>query len=262
MTGAARSLFLALLLCAGTARALDLTVALVAQEPGDMPAAVAPGTGLAAVNADLAREICLRIGARCQLVYRPFGDILADVEAERVDLGFGNFLRTPERESRVALSDPVWRSSSRLLAKAATVDDFAARLGHAVTLATLRDARVVAIAGSQQGAYLERAAARRGLTLIAAATPAEAVRELLDDRADFALLPVFAAYAQLSREPAQPLAFAGPAVVGHGLGGTVHVAMARRNDTLRQQVDRAIAAIRADGTYQRIVRRHLPFGLD
>ena len=106
MTGAARSLFLALLLCAGTARALDLTVALVAQEPGDMPAAVAPGTGLAAVNADLAREICLRIGARCQLVYRPFGDILADVEAERVDLGFGNFLRTPERESRVALSDP------------------------------------------------------------------------------------------------------------------------------------------------------------
>jgi ABC-type amino acid transport substrate-binding protein len=262
MTGAARSLFLALLLCAGTARALDLTVALVAQEPGDMPAAVAPGPGLAAVNADLAREICLRIGARCQLVYRPFGDILADVEAERVDLGFGNFLRTPERESRVALSDPVWRSSSRLLAKAATVDDFAARLGHAVTLATLRDARVVAIAGSQQGTYLERAAAGRGLTLIAAATPAEAVRELLDDRADFALLPVFAAYAQLSREPAQPLAFAGPAVVGHGLGGTVHVAMARRNDTLRQQVDRAIAAIRADGTYQRIVRRHLPFGLD
>ena len=88
------------------------------------------------------------------------------------------------------------------------------------------------------------------------------MRELLDDRADFALLPVFAAYAQLSREPAQPLAFAGPAVVGHGLGGTVHVAMARRNDTLRQQVNRAIAAIRADGTYQRIVRRHLPFGLD
>lgn len=82
---------------------------------------------------------------------------------------------------------------------------------------TLRETLATAMAGS-------------GLTV---ATPAGALRDLLDDRADLALLAVFAADALLGREPVPTLAFRGPAAVAHGVGGTC----------------------------QHIVRRHLPLGL-
>ena len=55
---------------------------------------------------------------------------------------------------------------------------------------------------------------------------------------------------------------AGPAVSDRGLGGSVHIALPKQRDGLRHTVNQAIATIRADGTFQRIVRHYLPLGLD
>ena len=88
------------------------------------------------------------------------------------------------------------------------------------------------------------------------------INALREETADFALLPVLNAYALLSRDNPQQLEFVGPAVADRGLGGSVHIVLPKQQDELRRSVNRAIATTRADGTFQRIVRRYFPLGLD
>ena len=77
-----------------------------------------------------------------------------------------------------------------------------------------------------------------------------------------ALATSTSAYALLSRDNPQQLEFVGPAVADRGLGGSVHIVLPKQQDELRRSVNRAIAASRADGTFQRIVRQYFPLGLD
>lgn len=245
------------------AQALDLRVALGAQDERNLPRADAgQRNGLNAFNEDLAREICRRINARCVTTNMPFVEILSGIEAERLELGFGNFLRTPEREKRVAFSDSIWRSSSRLVGTAATARRFAAGQGADISIDSLRQARIVAVPETQQHRYLQGVASENRLTLLSAGTVAEAFALLRDGKADFCLLPMLIAYVQLGREEASKLEFVGAPIASRGLGGSVHIALPKANEGLRLAVNKAIAALRADGSYHRIVRRHFPFSLD
>lgn len=250
-----------------SAQALELRVALGIQDSvGQQRAAPGKGSvqpgGLVAFNEDLAREICRRINARCTTANVTFGEMLPAIEAQNFELGFGNFLRTPEREKRVAFSDSIWRSSSRLIAMPATARTFATRAGREIALDNLRNARLAVVAETQQHRYLEGLAEERGLRVQAVKTVAEVIALLRDGQADFCLLPMLSGYALLNREPEGGLAFVGPAVAEGGLGGTVHIAMPKSEAALRLAVNQAIGVMRADGSYHRIVRRHFPFSLD
>jgi ABC-type amino acid transport substrate-binding protein len=257
-------LLLPFLLATSLAQALELRIALGEHDALRGEAARTGGQSgdVTAFNEELAREICRRINARCTTVNITFAEILSGVEAKRFDLGFGNFLKTAEREQRVAFSDPIWRSSSRLLARPATAQVFAKRLGQEVSLDNLRNARLVVIAESQQHIWLQKLAAGRGLSLLTAKTMTEVFAMLREDRADFSLLPMLSAYAVLSGDPVVGLEFVGRPVTEGTLGGTVHIALPKDDAVLRQSVNQAMAAMRADGTYHRIVRRYFPFNLD
>ncbi len=261
-----RALMLSLLLVAGSATAAEVRIVIGLPEPpqnetpGNDPTPL-PGGAVAAMYDDVARELCRRMAARCAIETAPVAAILAGVEQGRWDIGFGPFLSSPERARRFALSDPIWHSSSRLVAHRGTAESFAARLGAPPDLANLRDARVAAVAGSAQQAYLVGIAAPRRLTLVPARTAAGAV-DRLDDEADFALLPVTVAYDLLATDTAKHLEFAGPPESGHGLGGSAHLALRPDNKALLKAVNGAIEESRADGSFARIIRRHLPVWLD
>lgn len=220
------------------------------------------GGGLVAFNEDLAREICRWLNTRCVMVHVLFADILPGIEEKKFELGFGNFLRTPEREKRVAFSDAIWRSSSRLVGTPKTARRFAARLGHEPELGNLRRARLAVVGETQQHRYLDSIAGEQELTVLTATTMGGMLALLREGKADFGLLPTLSAYTMLNREPADRFEFVGPPLVDAGLGGTVHIALPIADADLRQRVNQAIAALRADGSFHRIVRRHFPFSVD
>lgn len=266
--GALRILFLIAALVSSLLQAAELKVAVGVQDPqqvsleGILIPSATVGADVVAATDELAKEICRRINASCSFHYVRFAEILPGVEDGRFDLGFGNFLRTPKREQHVAFSDSIFRSSSRLVGLPATARAFAGRLGQPVTLDSLRGAWVAAMEGSQQQEFLVGIAEQRQLTLVARPTMAEAVDALRQGNADFALLPIREGYAMISRDNTARLAFVGPAVADRGLGNTVHIAMPRGKDALRRSINKAIAEVRADGTAQRIMRRHFPVVLD
>lgn len=256
-----RSSLLLLVLCCWTAlaRPADLHVALWMAEAGGV---ATQDEGLHAFNGELAREICRRINARCLMEDVVFAEILPGIEAQRYDLGFGNFLRTAERDRRVAFSDPIWSSSSRLLGRVEHDRQLARRFGHSLTLDSVRDVRIGVVAESLQSAYLERVAAERGFRVISGKTIAEVLALLRQGRVDFCLVPMLISYDQLRHETPGSFEFVGPSLVDNGLGGTVHIALPKARDDLRQAVNQAIVALRADGTYHRLVRRNFPFSLE
>lgn len=227
--------------------------------PSDAPARA---NGMQGLNEDLAREICRRIRKRCVFENVMFVDILPGIEHGRYDIGFGNFLRTPERERRVAFSDSVWTSSSRLLGHGEAVRRLRERAGRDAGLEALRDLRVGAVVGTQQYAYLDSIARRQGLVIRGTRTMAEIFALLREGLIDFGLLPMLPAYDLLQREPANDFEFIGPAVVDHGLGGSVHLALGKDQAALREEVNAAIADLRAEGSYHRLVRRYFPFNIE
>ncbi|MDR0777245.1 MAG: transporter substrate-binding domain-containing protein [Azonexus sp.] len=235
---------------AALASAASLRVAL-----DDQMAALGDDKGnLTAFNEDLAREICRRLASLCEIDHIRYDDILPGVAAGDYDLGFGNYLRTPERERQVAFSRTLWYSSSRLVGRAGQPPDS--------DLATLRDARVTAIVGTQQHAYLQRLADKRPLTLLGVSTMADAFALLHDGEADFVLLPVLKTYVLLVGKPPGHYRFYGTPLVADGLGGSVHIALPKARNDLRHAVDRAISDMRGDGSYSRLIRRHFPFSLN
>ena len=79
---------------------------------------------------------------------------------------------------------------------------------------------------------------------------------------DLCLVPMLTAYDSLQDEPAARFEFVGPPLLEGGLGGSVHIALPRGKEALRRAVNQAIAAMRADGSYHRLLYRHFPFNLD
>lgn len=259
------SLFLSLCVVL-PAQALELRVALgvsaaqlklVSNEAGD----IFRGQGLNAVSAELAREICRRISARCKFDYLLFSEMLPAIVAKRYEIGVGNFIRTPEREKMVNFSDSIATSSSRLLASPERAAAFSGKAA-GLTLSTLRDARVVALAGSVQQEFLKRVAAEQRLTVLSVASTTEILPLLRKGEADFWLTPVYLAYAVTGSEPPGKYQFYGPPEIGHALGGSVHIALTKDDENLTAQVNKALAELREDGTYHRIVRQYFPVSLD
>ncbi len=240
-------------LCFGAltpAAAGDLRVAVGAQIPG----AGGDRGSLSLFREDLAREICRRLMVRCEISRVRFETILPGIAAGEFDLGFGSFLRTPERERQVAFSRAVWHSSSRLVGRAGQPPDS--------ELSTLRGRRMVAVAGSQQLAYLQRQEGDRRLTVLSAGTIGDVFALLQDGQADFALLPALGAYSMLVGDFGDAYRYYGSPITADGLGGSVHIALPKARDELRRAVDQALADMRDDGSYTRLVRRHFPFNLD
>lgn len=248
------------------AHALEIRVALSLPEgAAQVSSAASRGVhkgGLVAFNEDLAREICRRLSARCTVSSMPFSEILSSVEENRFDLGFGNYLRTPERERRVDFSEPIWRSSSRLLATPATIKRFSGNNGVGPSLENLHNARVACIEGTLQYAYLRSIAAAQGLKVVTVAAVGDTLKVLRENKADFVLQPVLSSFALIGREAPGSYEYVGPPLTENGMGGTVHIAMPKDSEALRRSVNLAISAMRSDGTFHRIVRRYFPMNLD
>ena len=261
-----------LFLCLATpfAGAKELEVAIGVKSPLELrqPNSSTPPAGgsseINRFNEAIAREICHRLVVRCNLHFVTFAEILPGVESQRYQLGFGNFLRTPERSLRVSFSDALWRSSSRLVSTEESLRKYQPPAGQEFTLDTLTNVRVATITASQQHRYLERIAVQRGITVVALTTPAEVFEALRDNTADFALVVSLLAYEQIKTEDPQMrrYRYVGPGITGHLLGGSVHIALPLGAHNLQREVNRAISEMRNDGTYNRIAMQFLPINPD
>ncbi|MBP2297294.1 substrate-binding periplasmic protein [Azospirillum rugosum] len=211
----------------------------------------ADGT-LVGFNVDFGNALCRVLQVTCSMETAPFNQLIDEVAAGHYDLGIGNVLRTPEREKRLLFSTPYWRSSSSLLGQRGFPE---------LTLAdAARGRRIAVVRGSQQYDVLARMSGP-GTTLLVVPTLEDLWVALLDGRAELVLAPTLKAVHFLLSDAGQRFETIGTPMTDNGLGGPVHMVLPLSHPDLKAAVDRAIAAVRSDGTYQSINRQYFPFDI-
>lgn len=207
----------------------------VATDVPNPPFVVAARRAPRGFDVDLVTTIARRVGiAEVRVVDRPRAAIPAEVAAGRVDLSAAAWVVTPARARSVDFGDPYLSADQAVLVRSA------ASVSRLDDLAGLR---VGVVAGSI-GADL--AATVPGARIVRHGSSAGAIAALARGRIDatIATYPVVA-YAA-ARRPGLVVAVQVPGTLGLAL------MFPPGADALREAFDAGLAAIKADGTYDRI----------
>lgn len=207
-------------------------------------------------DVDIAQAICAREKVTCEVVAQDWDGLIPALLAGKFDAIFASMSITDERRKAIGFSEKYYQSPSVVVA----------RRDGGVTDAT-PEALAGKVVGAQTGTvnarYLEEVFAKAGAEQRLYATQDEANLDLVSGRLDaviadkLVLLPWLekSADGQCCRTVGQDLR--DPAYFGAGIGAGL-----RKEDAdLKALIDKGIADIRADGTYDRINATYFPFSL-
>ena len=190
-------------------------------------------------SGELATEIAARLGRPLAVTIEPFDRLLVSVAGGDADLAMSAISITPEREKLVAFSTPYLESGQALLV----------RTGSGIhSTAGLRGKTVAVVAGTTNKQYAQGVAGvGRILTLRELSAAFAALRA---GKADAVVCDTpFALYEARqtgTMEVAETLT----------TGDLYGIALRKDNVTLLQQVNDALAAIKADGTYDTLYQKY------
>ncbi|MFE1602231.1 transporter substrate-binding domain-containing protein [Methylobacterium sp. ID0610] len=224
----------------------------IATEGGKPPFNYVEDGKPAGFEVDLAEALCRAAGLTCRIVLHQWDGILRDLEGGQYDAVMASLAITPKRRARIAFSRPYYRVPSAYMARRdAAVPS--------LDPAALKGRAIGAAAHSPQLAYLE--ARVPGAEIRSFDSAKDAGYDLRLGRLDLVLgdkrelseilaLPDGAACCRLVGDvpPGDP-------ILGEGIG----IGLRKGDDALRETFDKAIAAVIADGTYDRIRAKYLPF---
>ncbi|MBP2233135.1 octopine/nopaline transport system substrate-binding protein [Azospirillum agricola] len=232
-----------------------------------------PSGALVGFEVDLARELCRRMEAECEIVAQDWDGLLPGLLQRRYDAVMAGMAITAARLERVDFAGPyaseptafaTMRGASlqALRLPADRLDLDAAGAETAPALLALRAALAGRTVGVQvstaQAALLERHVP--GVTVRGYGKLDEAALDLAAGRVD-ALAGTRSAIGALDRgDGAGGLALLGPDIVGGVLGRGVGVAVRKGDAGLRARLDRAIAGAAAAGVTARLAMTW--FGFD
>lgn len=214
---------------------------------------ISKGGQIEGFDIDIARALCERMKAKCELVQMEFDALIPGLKAKKIDAIVASMSITPERRKNVDFSVKYYHTPARLVAKAGAFTE--------VSPAALKGRKI----GVQRTTIHDRFATAtfKDSQIVRYARQDEVFLDMKAGRLDATLMDVVAADEGFLKTPAgQGFAFAGPnytdpAFFGEGAG----IAVRKGDDALRKRLDAAIAAIRADGTYKKIMDKYFAYDI-
>ncbi len=224
----------------------------IASEGTNPPFSVINAKGeLEGFDIDIARALCAKMGADCEIVAQDWDGIIPALLAKKYDAVVASLNVTEDRQKVVAFTKPYYRSPSVFVARKGT---------------DLKDVSPIALTGKSVGvqsatnhsAYLEDVYSRSIVRLYN--TVADAYRDLAAGRVEYVLYDKLAVYDWLKTPEGAccelaPTELNDPAYFGSG----VAIALRQGDDALMRKLDAAIDGIVADGTYAKINAKYFPF---
>ena len=200
---------------------------------------------------DIANALCAQMKAQCTLVQQDFDGMIPALQAHKFDLIIASMSATPERLKVVDFSDKYYNTPNRLIAKAGTAIDGSP--------ASFKGRKI----GVQRSTINDRYATARfaGATIVRYTKQDEVFLDLAAGRIDATLVDAVAGDVGFLKTPAgKGYAFTGPSYTDPAYFGTgVGVALRKGETGLRDQVNAAIKAIRANGVYKKLQGRYFDF---
>ena len=193
---------------------------------------------------EIADALCKQMKAECSLVQLSFDGMIPALQSRKIDAVIASMSITQERKRAVDFSDKYYKTPARFVVKNGVKLD--------ISPAGLKGKRI----GVQRATIFDRFLADqfKDVQVVRYAKQDEVYLDLASGRIDAALQDVVAAQEGFLKTPqGKSFGFTGPSYVdakyfGEGAG----VAFRKGDTALREDFNRAIAAIRANGAYQKI----------
>ncbi len=215
----------------------------VAIDPSYPPFAEWTPDGIIGIEADIAREIGRRLGVEPQLLIMGYDSLYDSLYTGYVDMVIAGLRVDPGRENWVHYSSSYFDAGQVLVSPASAPVQTMADLDH----------QVVAVELASAGDLAARQWSRRlhALTLTRYLLPSEAMQAVQEGDAAAALVDTVSAREYVSDHP--DLVMADTATVPD----PYVIALRKANFKMTEEVERALDAMRADGTLAAIIARWL-----
>ncbi len=196
---------------------------------------------------DIALALCARLEAECAFVRQDWEGLIPALRAGRFDAIVSSMSIAGKRRRLVAFTDRYYSNVVRFVARKGSDFDPAAPAGQTIgaTRATI------------SSDWLE--ANMSGVADIRLFTELDApLRALAEGRLDAVFGDGLGFWNWLRSPEGAGFAYVGE---GHRLDEGIGIALRKEDDALRQRLNRALRAILADGTYEKINARYFPFSI-
>jgi arginine/ornithine transport system substrate-binding protein len=202
---------------------------------------------------DIANAICERLKRKCEMVQSEFDGMIPALRAKKFDMIVASMSITPERKKNVDFSDKYYITPARFIAKEGSTFTF--------TTEGLKGKKI----GVQRTTIHDRFATAtfKGSQIVRYTKQDEVFLDLKAGRIDVALQDTVAGDVGFVKTPSgKGFQFTGPfytdpTFFGEGAG----IAVRKGDDALRNAINGAIAAMRADGGYKKIADKYFDFDI-
>lgn len=206
---------------------------------------VAADNKIQGFDVDLANALCKEMQAECTFTNQGFDSLIPSLKFKRFDAVMAGMDITPEREKQVLFSKPYYDNSALFIAEKGKVADVAALKGKRV--------------GVQNGTTHQKFLTDKHpeITTVGYDSYQNAILDLKNGRVDAVFGDTAVVNEWLKTNPQLGVAtdkVTDPQYFGTGLG----IAVRPDNKALLEKLNSALAAIKADGTYQKISDQWFP----
>ncbi|NBF13152.1 ABC transporter substrate-binding protein [Pseudomonas sp. Fl4BN1] len=208
---------------------------------------------LTGFGVDIAEALCAELHARCIWVESSWDGMIPALLARKFDAVASSMTITSKRQGQIAFTDKISNAPARLVSKRGS--------GLEPTVESLKGRRVGVEQGSTQEAFAKAVWGSQGVDILSYQNQDQVYADLTVGRLDASLQgSIQASYGFLDKPAGKDYEFSGGTLdnpeffgVGDGIG-------VRKEDVeLREDLNKALATIIANGTYARINKKYFDF---
>ena len=207
---------------------------------------------LAGFDIDIAHALCNELKARCTFIEQNWDGIIPALNARKFDAIISSMSITDERRRAVDFTDRYYNTPTRIVAKAQSI---------AGTPESLKGKKVGVLKASVQERYAKLVLAPAGADVVSYDTQEQVYLDLKSGRLDATVADAVESNEGFLKTPdGRGFGFVGPELTdpkyfGYGAG----IAIRKSDSDLRDKLNAAIKAIRANGTYKKINDSYFTF---
>lgn len=208
---------------------------------------------LGGFDIDIANAICAQMKAECTLVQQEWDGMMPALNAKKFDMIVASMTISEERKRVADFSDPYYDVPSRWVAKAGAFKE--------ATPASLKGKKIIVLRNSPRAKYVTETYKDSEILLVAKEN--DVYLELAAGRGDIGFgSSVVSAEAFLKKPEGKGYEQVGHSVrLGSGVDGGVGIAMRKGDSELRDKVNAALKALKADGTYKALNAKYFDFDI-
>lgn len=240
---------LVLLFTGGLVFAKDYKVIRFGADPTYAPFASKAADGsLVGFEIDIGNALCAKLNVKCQWVESDFDGLIPSLNSGKIDAILASMSITPARQKVIDFSSEVFSSPTSLLFKnGAALDE---------SLESARGKSVGYLQGSIQEVYATRVLSRAGLKVVAYPDQDRVYADLISGRLVASIQDSLQAQMGFLRTAHGAGFEVGKPIESELLPSKSAIGIAKGNEALKTLLDQGLAALHADGTYDRLQKKY------